>query len=121
MHAIGVRVRGERGTHRRDHPVDRAGVGSGTYRPAYRRGAQEPGVIIDAPPPPTRIDARSEVISTSRHPAAAKIGRSRSGSANANMPGLSPVPKPAGGGTWRIVLYLNHQGMNKLFNDLAPA
>jgi len=24
-------------------------------------------------------------------------------------------------GTWRIVLYLNHQDMNKLFHDLAPA
>jgi hypothetical protein len=24
-------------------------------------------------------------------------------------------------GAWRIVLYLNHQDMNKLFRDLAPA
>ena len=24
-------------------------------------------------------------------------------------------------GAWRIVLYLNHQDMNKLFSELAPA
>jgi hypothetical protein len=24
-------------------------------------------------------------------------------------------------GTWRIVLYLNHQDLNKLFSELAPA
>ena len=49
------------------------------------------------PPPPTRIEACSEVISVSRQPAAARIGRSRSGSANANMPG-PPAGTGAGGG-----------------------
>jgi hypothetical protein len=51
------------------------------------------------PPPPTRIDTCSEVISMSRHPAAAMIWPTRSESANANMPGPSPGTGTAGGGT----------------------
>ena len=47
VHAVGVRVRGERRPDRRERAVRRGG-GPGEHRPAHRRGAQELDGVVDA-------------------------------------------------------------------------